>query len=219
VFTEPRLRVSRGHFKVEKLEDDKGEDLLLTRVEDVRRATPYPNELQQAAAYAWQLAVPMRLPSGGGTKVRSLRGKLHLFAHAETRRAEVADVLNVKEQTREIGDMRFTVHSVTQTDTHLYTVRMTLFRGAMKEEDWKWFHYPTGRPRLLDARGRDLSNSSSGGGGGSGASAECTITFRRDAAGAAADDQPGEPFSLVWDLPVKTQELVVPVAFEDLPLP
>ena len=33
------------------------------------------------------------------------------------------------------------------------------------------------------------------------------------------DDQPGEPFALAWELPVKTQELVVPVAFEDLPLP
>jgi hypothetical protein len=218
VFNEPRLRVTRGYFEAEKLEDDQGEDLLLKAPLEPRRAAPSPNQLQQAADYAWQVAVPMRMPSGNGTKVRSFRGKLHLFAHAETRRAEVADVLNAKEQTREVGGKRFTVHGVSKADGEMYNVQMTLFRDNMSEEDWAWFHYPYGRLRLLDTRGRDLSTASGGGGGGNDKS-EFSVQYRRESVGGAPGDQPGEPFTLAWDLPVKTQELVVPVAFEDLPLP
>jgi hypothetical protein len=218
VYNEPRLRVTRGYFEAEKLEDDQGEDLLLKALLEARPAASSPSQLQQTADYAWQVAVPMRMPSGNGTKVRSFRGKLHLLAHAETRRAEVADVLNAKEQTREVGGKRFTLHAVTKTNEETYNVQMTLFRDNMGEEDWAWFRYPYGRLRLLDARGRDLSTASGGGGGGND-KAEFAVQYRRESAGAAPGDQPGEPFTLAWDLPVKTQELVVPVAFEDLPLP
>ena len=221
VFTEPRLRVTRGYFETEAIQDDKGENLLLPRPEEAKRgAASTQNELQQAADYAWQLAVPIRLPVNGGTKLRAFRGKLHLFAHAETQRAEVADVLGAKEQTREVGGKRFTVHAVTPGGQGMYDVSMTLFRGDLNDEDWKWFHYPYGRVRLLDSRGRDLSPSSGGGGAGPrDPSASFAMQFRRESHANAADDQPGEPFKLVWDLPAKTRELVVPVSFEGLPLP
>ena len=109
--------------------------------------------------------------------------------------AEVADVLNAKEQTREVGGKRFTVHSVTKTDGETYNVQMTLFRGEMGEEDWAWFRYPYGRVRLMDAKGRDLSTSSGGGGGGND-KAEFSVQYRREAVGAVPADQPGEPFAL-----------------------
>jgi hypothetical protein len=71
---------------------------------------------------------------------------------------------------------------------------------------------------LLDANGRtwktaDASYSSMGGGGVSRLTYWCTFIRNR-----STDPQIGEPAKLVWEIPLDTREIEVPVDLKNLPI-
>jgi len=218
VLLEPRLRITHGWFEVLKMEDQNGKSLVQEGGNAANRAMPNfmpsANSLTFNSEFYWAGRVSLLLPRDS-TKIAVFKANLHLQAHARTERVEIRDILNAKEITKTVDGRRFTLHDVV-LNGYYYRMQLTLYRGNMSEQDWAWFSYPFSRIRLVDSNDQDLTPSSGGRSGGPNEST-FNMTMTRQAFGQPAP--PGEPVALIWELPLKTREIIVPVEFSDLPLP
>jgi hypothetical protein len=92
-----------------------------------------------------------------------------------------------------------------------------MYRDGMSANDWNAMEYPYYAVRLLDKDGRQLGSNGWGGGRAQN-EANYQWTFSRDAWG-GDNDKPGEPYRLLWEIPLETRDIRASFDFKDIPLP
>ena len=208
LFLEPRLKLVSGKLEIKKIVDENGDSLMRG---GAIVAPPFDHECD----YQW--ITQLRLASNRTSRrIALIQAEAHLLVQTEWETAEVGDIVHARNVERSVGPRRFRMNELVQND-HRYTLDMTLFRGDLNAEDWRNFGSPGTRVVLLDEQDKALFSV----GGSASANAEeanYRQVFSTEGPGMTKEKM-GAPVKLKWQLPLKVREVVLPVKFEDLPMP
>jgi hypothetical protein len=209
VTAEPKLRVVRaaGAAKLDAAVDENGASLV-----------PGAGANAQFGYYSsigntWQVSVPLADAPNIGRRIATLRGSVDAAICTDVERLEIADILEARNLTRAIGDVRLTVLEISKKGEQ-YELRLRLEMTPATASDWS--QIPMQEIMLVDADGTPLSRRGYSANGRN-HTYDATILFARDRAN--PDKPAGEPAKLVWDFPTRTKPVSIPFEFKDLPIP
>jgi hypothetical protein len=169
------------------------------------------------------LRLGLRDAPNPGAKIAGLQGSVWVQAAIKRDVWEISDVLHAHNASHRMPYGTWAMPQLERVSDDVYHVNFTLEyeRGQAQPPGLSgdYDNFLEGM-RLLDANGRSWraadSNYASGLIGGQAPPRRIfRCTFRRDR---AADPRLGEPAKLVWELPLDTQEIEVPVDLKDLPI-
>lgn len=210
VFPEPKITVLRssGAVKLDEAIDDHGHSLLPSGVGPRTFFGGYYGGLS--------LYAPLRYPQKDpGTRIVRLKGTTSILIQTKMQRMEIADVMNLRETTRMVNGAQVDFKQMKRNgDTYELHLRV----GQTNLGGPEWQQLMEGlqtRMQVVDAAGNPLDHrgmSSSGGNDG----IDMTIHLGRSPG--PNGRLTGEPARIVWDIPVETRELTIPIEFTDLPL-
>lgn len=209
-FAEPKIRVIQSSYnvKVEEATDDKGNSL-------VSKDKQYEG-MSTGQQWMWNLNARLTWPENGvGTKLTRFKGSVKFLIQVKSETLDVPDILTVKDLQKTVAGRRMMIKQCKKNGEQ-YEVQMTFFRDGMNQNDWNAMGNPGYSLRLLDKNGKSLNSHGWGGGGGMD-KMDYNWTFGRDNWG--GEEKAGDPFRLVWEIPVETREVDVTFEFKDLPLP
>jgi hypothetical protein len=209
VTAEPKLRVVRaaGAAKLDAAVDENGASL----APGATANTQYG--YYSSIGNTWQVSVPLADAPNLGRRIATLRGSVDAVICTDFERLEIPGILEARNLTRAIGDVRLTVVEASKKGEQ-YELRVRAEMTPATASDWS--QVPMQEITLVDADGTPLPRR------GYNASArnnvyEATLQFSRDRAN--QDKAAGEPAKLVWDFPTRTKPVNIPFEFMDLPVP
>lgn len=208
VYFEPKMRVLQASYsaKIDEAIDDKGNSLVMSR--------SFVEGMQPVSGWVWNMSASLLPNPNTGDKIAKLKGSGRFLIQTRSEVAEVPDVVNAHEVSREIGGRRFKLKEVRKSGD-AYVAHLTIFRAGWNPNEWN-----TGVPhntfRMVDARGVALTRINSGNNVG-GEQMDITLQFQRQ--NWNGGENAGEPTKLICEVPVETREIVVPFEFKNLPLP
>jgi len=210
VFSEPKLRVIQSSYyvNVDEAADEKGNSLV-----NSERVYGSINSGQQ---WMWNASARLNYPENAGKQIARFKGNMKFLLQTKAETLDVPDVMKVKNVTKTIARRRMLIKEVKQNGEQ-YELSMTLYRDDMPQQEWFALQNPGYTVHLLDKDGRQLT-SSGWGGGSNDREMNYTWTFNRNVWN-GRQEKLGEPFRLVWEIPVETRETTINFEFKDLPLP
>jgi hypothetical protein len=224
VYAEPKVLVAQMSTPdVTDATDDAGNSL-------VPPPPPVPGVFFNRRTPGQTIEVPLLYPANPGKRITLLGAKIKLGIGQNVERYQVDDLLGAMKVSHALGGRTIEVQ-VSKTDNDNYTVTVTMKRGAMSDEQWIAMTSRAADIALEDTDGKRMTVSGWSGGGGGGTSGEefkftghyTRMQFNRFGAagggGAVGPQRLGEPTRLVWDVPTKIRNVIVPVEFRDLPMP
>lgn len=212
VYAEPKITVLRtaGNVKIDEATDDHGNSLIAPENAARNFWGGY------AGVGGWALYAPMRYPDKNpGTRIVKFKGSTTFIIQTKMQTLELQNVLALHETTRTVNGVQLTFKELKkQGDVYQLQVRLgqPSFGGA------EWQQLVDGlqnRLQLQDAEGRPFDHrgmSSSG----TNDSLDMTLDFARSPRPDGKTQ--GEASKLVWEIPLETKEVNVPIEFHDLPL-
>lgn len=213
IYIDPKLKVLRNDYQlnVQQLVDEKGNALAVPQGVGGMGYSSGPG-------FRRDLNVQLAYKPDIGKKIAHLKGAANFLVLSKSESWELANVLTLKDQVRNVPFGKCTVKAVTKSSDDQYKVEVVIDNPpAMAGQAEAAGDYSTVQQcmRLVDAAGRSYMV---GGGGSSGSPTrrEHQYYFYRNRGGNAA---PGDPAKLIWDIPLETREITVPIEFKDLPLP
>jgi len=213
VLADPKLRVLQGpgSLKLEEAVDDNANSL-------IPPGSPYEGYSNQGH-WIWTMGTPLQYQPNLGKKISVLRAKARFVVLEKSETWEIADVLNAKNQEKKIGaETKYTFKGLSKVGENQYQAQIVIVNTG-KAVQGRNLHNDAGMVqrnlRLVDAQGRSFTNSGYGGGGGFAQLTYSYTFYANDGRG----QNPGEPVKLIWEIPLETKEIIVPIEFKDLPLP
>jgi hypothetical protein len=209
-FAEPKVRVHQSSYnvKVEEAVDDKGNNLMLNdRMGD---------GLNSGNQWAWNLTARLAWPENPGTRLKKFKGSVRFLVQTRSETLDVPEITKVKGVTKTVGGRRILIKEMKQNGSQ-YELHVTMYRDGMSQNDWGMMESPYYSTRLMDKDGRQLNANGWGGGGGPN-ERNFQWTFSRDTFG-PDNEKVGEPYRLVWEVPLETRDVKAGFEFLDLPLP
>jgi hypothetical protein len=211
-FVEPKVKVVQSSYNVHVMEavDDKGNSL----ANNDRNF----DSMSSGQQWMWNLSARLNYPQKNpGTKLARFRGAVKFQVQTKSDTLDVSDILTAKNKTVTVAGRRMLIKEVKKNGSEQFDVQMTIYRDGMSQADWNMLQYPGYSVRLLDKEGKPL-NSQGWGGGGGGNEMNYNWNFSRQTWG-GDQDKPGEPYRLLWEIPLETREMNVEFTFKDLTLP
>jgi hypothetical protein len=170
------------------------------------RIGPWMNETQ----------LTFKAPPQGKTIVR-LKMTARFVLQQETQKLEVPDILAIKNSTHLLAGFRLVIAGVHKVGDGRYAYDLSIFRDAHSQAEWSLMQSLIDNHgcHLVDADGKILGGV---GGGSSYGNDKLSLnyTFNCDIGNG---NKTGEPAKLVWEIPSKTQQVIVPLEFRDIELP
>jgi hypothetical protein len=152
-----------------------------------------------------------------GSRITRLRATALFTVVGRTETLEVDRVLASGKTERMLGGFAFQLSDVNKVvgDQYAYTIEVT--RGERSVDEFNAFRkvLEQSQPKLVDAAGQALWLRSGSGSYGPGKWTQTNQVTREAVKGV----QVGEPARFVWEVPVETKTMRLPVEFRDLPLP
>jgi hypothetical protein len=151
------------------------------------------------------------------TKIVSLKMMARFVLQEETQKLEVPDILTVKNSTHLLAGFPLVIKGVHKVGENRYAYELEISRDGHSEAEWSLYQslIDTHSCRLVDADGEALGGVG-GGGGGVADKITWNYTLTRDKGNGK---QTGEPVKLVWEVPSRTRQVIVPMEFRDIELP
>lgn len=211
VFPEPKIIVLRssGSVKLDEAIDDHGRSLVPSSVG--------PRTFWGGSYYGGlSLYAPLQYPQKDpGTKIVRFKGSTSVLIQTKMQRMEIPDVMNLRETTRMISGAQVDFKEMKRNgDT--YELHLRVGQANLGGPEWQQLMEGLQtRMQVVDAAGNPLDHrgmSSSGGNDG----IDMTIHLGRSTG--PDGRMTGEPARIVWDVPIETRELTIPIEFTDLPL-
>ena len=212
VYPEPKITVLRssGSVKLDEVIDDRGHSLVPPSVG--------PRTFWGGGFYYGGLSLyaPLEYPrKDPGSRIVRFKGTTSVLIQTKMQRMEIPDVMNLRETTKMINGVQVDFKEMKRNgDT--YELRLKVGQANLGGPDWQQLMEGLQtRMQVVDAGGNPLDHrgmSSSGGNDG----IDMTIHLGRSPG--PDGRMTGEPARIVWDVPVETRELTIPIDFKDLPL-
>ncbi len=195
-----------GRVELKKIVDENGNSL-------IGPATSSPLDFEKENHWT----TPLRLKySRSSRRIARFEAEARLVVQTESETVEIADILHARNVTRSVGPRRFKLNELKQDGEH-YTLNLTLYPGELTPGDWRNFSNSAGRILLVDEQGQTYNAP--------GASvlisdqfANLSIPYKAHAP-QISKEKIGPPAKMLWQLPTQAREVVVPVRFDDLPMP
>jgi hypothetical protein len=167
--------------------------------------------------WCWEVQQSLQYTPGISKRIARLKGSARFVLCTKRETWEVADIQNAKDVVRQTPLATYTIKGLIGHDANVPAYQLKIQIKVPSYESPVANFSDIGRSiRLVDASGRAYTISSSGGGGVGGGPLEHTITFNdRDRDG----QNVGPPVKLIWEIPVETKDLIVPLELNDLALP
>lgn len=212
VYAEPKITVLRtaGSVRIDEAVDDHGNSLI-----------PAENAARNfwggyAGVGGWALYAPMRYPQKNpGTRLVKFKGSTTFVIQTRMEKLELANVLSLHETTRTINGVAITFKEL-RKEGDVYRLHVRVGQSTFGGVEWQQLAEGLQtRMQLQDADGRPLDHrgmSSSG----TNDALEMTLDFARSPRPDGKTQ--GEPSRLIWEIPIETREVNVPIEFHDLPL-
>lgn len=214
LFLEPKLTVVESS-RIEIIEAlDEKENSLLAGTKKRRNLSIYP-----ADGWFCTQQVLLDYPQNAGRRITRLKGLVHFTVQTKVHKLEASNLFtNPIDQTIAGYDIHI---DPIQKKGAMYVVPISIARGGRDDKQWqeaqRQLNFLLTRLKLLDAQGRSLQFGAWGGGGSDDPiTRDIRFSIPKRSEGSST---PGEPATLVWELPLETQEIQVPFEFADLPLP
>jgi hypothetical protein len=220
---EPKLHVLRAAYlaRLDEARDEKGNSLLPT--EFAGQVEALEQSFVANSSGVWQFTARLHWVPETGSQLSVLRGAVAALVQTRHETIEVPDVLSAAGITRSSGGVSLTVTDIKKSgERYDLTAVLSRDRAAAAPAPgdgvvWDHIHHAPNDLKLLDDQNRPLLRSRLDTAG-AGDSVEVSMTFaRQDASGTRV--RPGEPFKLVWQIPIETKELSIPFEFHDVPIP
>jgi hypothetical protein len=211
VFAEPKVRVLQSSYnvKIDEAVDDKGNNLVTSdRVHD---------GMSSGNQWMWTLTARLNWPENPGTKLTRLKGNVRFIVQTRSETLDVPGVAAAKGAVKTVAGRRVLIKEVKQNGSSV-ELHVTVYRDGMGQAEWNAMDYPYYAVRMLDKDGRALTSNGWGGGRGQN-EANYQWTFSRDAWGGGDNEKIGEPYRLLWEVPLETREVRAAFDFKDIPLP
>lgn len=150
-----------------------------------------------------------------GTIIKELRGLVPVTLLVEQKPVDLAadDLLNTKNKKTTVGELDFTLDSVTKKPNGVFDVKFTIANRG-NPNDYTWQNTIYQRVELVDAKGVKYPNWGSSWGGGGGNNMTMTLTFN----GNNGAPKPGPPTRIVFQ-EWKTRQHDIHFEFKNVPLP
>jgi hypothetical protein len=209
-FSEPKVRVLQSSYnvKVEEATDDKGNSLVVNdRVHD---------GFSSGNQWAWNMTARLNWPEKPGTRLTRFKGSMGFVVQTKFETLDIPNIATVKDAIKTVAGRRIRIKELKQNGSSC-ELHVTMYRDGMSANDWNAMEYPYYAVRLLDKDGRQLGSNGWGGGRAQN-EANYQWTFSRDAWG-GDNDKPGEPYRLLWEIPLETRDVRASFEFKDIPLP
>jgi hypothetical protein len=166
--------------------------------------------------WAWNMTARLAWPENPGTRLKSLKGSMRFVVQTKSETLDVPEITMVKNTTKTMAGRRILIKEL-KTNGGNYELSVTVYRDGLGQNEWNTMDYPYNSVRLVDKEGRSLNiNGSSSGIGPN--ERNLQWTFSRETWG-PDNEKVGEPFRLVWEVPLETREVRAAFEFKDLPLP
>ena len=226
IIREPKLRVQGPvQFAIDAAIDDNGRSILRSGP-----VNPFMNGgFGMGAGGLLSPVLTQTLPlAEPADRLVRLRGHIEADLIASMERWEIADIANLRSQTRKLDNETWAIRSLTKAD-QAYDMVVTMPQRMMMM--WNWGTPTQAMPQLLDAQGRgwvgNLQDQSFDGN-----TMLTTIRYTPDNANrgmifrngvavpAPGDNQKaGDPVKIVWELPRETVTQTFSFEFHDVALP
>jgi hypothetical protein len=216
VYVDPKVRVLKGsqQLKLIEVKDENGKSLIPAAPQGEWMSGP-----SWGQGWMWQISTPLQWSPDIGRKIATFRASARFMIETKTDHWEIPDVLSAKDVVKEVGTVKYTVKSVTQSGANSCNVKVLITQPPGRGEQNPLTDFSTFQRaiQLLDAQGIPWQ-SSGGGGGGSWERLEYDLSFYASD-GAINSPKPGPPVKLRWSIPTEIKTVDVPVEFQDLPIP
>jgi len=218
VNAEPKVMVAQmSGMEVTEAVDDAGHSLLPV----ARPGRGVPGMFFRGNVRAGQqIDVPLQYPAAdAGKKIARLRGDVKVAVGQNVERFQIDDPLGAMKVSHALPGRGIEVQ-ITKMSDDAFTVKVTLKRGNLPQEQWMAMTNRAFDIALEDADGHRMTTNGWGGGGG-GDEFNFTGQFTRNLmrVNGGRPQKTGQPVRLVWDVPTKVKNITVPVEFKDLPMP
>ena len=153
-----------------------------------------------------------------GKRIAHLKGSIRFAICTKRETWEVADIQSAKEVLRKLPSGTYIVKSLDGDGINPLTYDLKAQIQGIASSTNPLFSYDVilASLRLVDASGQAFVRGGSAGGTGNGGAREYHVGFRRQG---DAGQILGSPSKLIWDIPIETRDLIVPLELKDLPLP
>lgn len=212
VYAEPKITVLRtgGSVRLDEAVDDRGNSLI-----------PSENTARNfwggyAGVGGWALYAPMRYPEKNpGARLVKFKGSTTFVIQTKMEKLELQNILTLHETTRTINGVQITFKEL-KKEGDVYQLHVRVGQSSFGGIEWQQLAEGLQtRLQLQDADGRPFDHrgmSSSG----TNDSLEMTLDFARSPRPDGKTQ--GDPARLMWEIPIETKEVSVPIEFHDLPL-
>jgi hypothetical protein len=198
---EPKLEKVTGPINrdwIKECVDDKGNSLLAP-------------EGQDPVDDSFWMEVKLKEPPNMGTKIAHFRGEMHFIAQAKSEFAEFDDLSKIQEISRKEPDDTITLHQFTpaksKDQSHSLSITVTV-NDANAPEALGTRLEPS--IHLYDTAGKEIR-------GNNGPRIQHGNQF--DLNMSFDNDPSSVPAKLRWEVTTEIHDLIVPIKFDDLPLP
>ena len=213
IYVDPKLRTLRSYqMAVDSIVDENGNSLY-----NGPRGTENAS-YWNGGSFRRDMSVQLSYQPNQGKKIARLKGSTRFVVITKIERWELSDILTARNITKDVPFGKCIVKQVTKKSDQNYEIQVALENPpAMAAQAEVAGEHSTVQQsiRLEDANGRSWY-SQGGSGSSSNARRDFTFTYYRQSSGR---DGPGIPAKLVWEIPIETKDVSVPIDFRDLPLP
>lgn len=211
VYPEPKLNVLRGSgaIQIEQAVDSNGNSLLPEGAAGNRIWGGF------MGFGGWGLYAPLHYPRNVGTRIARFKGTTAFVIQVESQKVEIPDLGNFQPTTRFIYNMPVSFDGF-KKEGDVWRLHLRINQPNFGGSEWQQFMEGVqNRLEVLDVAGnaldrRGMSTSSNN------AAMDMSLDFVRS--NNVTGQISGDPVRLIWEVPVKTRELTVPIEFKDLPL-
>ena len=206
LYPEPKVTLLRGITNLKLIEavDDHGNSMLPAT--DARSVSS-----GGFGAGAAQLFAPLKYPRHNpGTKIARFRASANFNVQTRSRQIQIADLMRVKNYHVTLPNMEITVKEMIQKEGE-YELKLGISSSPTAPPDFGSIYAQLqSNLRILDGRGAELPrrgiNSNPGPDG-----TEINVLFGVSVPGHT-------PEKLLWEVPVESRQITVPIHFTDIPL-
>jgi hypothetical protein len=208
VYPEPKLTLlpGGGTVHIDEAVDDNGNSL-------VPKPTRGPNFITYGGYGGFNLFANLQYPTKNpGKKIVRFRGSTTFMLQTKVRDFQIVMPLNAHDIDTDLNGMPVMFRGM-NTKPDYYEVRMSVPQSAMQHRMFQSLQSQLmTRMRLLDDQGNEIDHRGMGQNM-DGTNFEFTVQFARNNRGLNR-----KPTKLIWEIPLESREITVPLRFTDIPL-
>ena len=207
IYPEPKINVLRsgGAVDLSEVVDDHGNSLI---PKDSKRTNGWGSMMSFGS---WNFYAPLAYPAKNpGKRIVRFRASTSLQVQTRVQELSIADLLQMKPQSVTINNTRVTIDSM-QKKNEFYELHLIVHQPNFGGPDWQpLMEQVQFRMKIYDAAGHPMRfnnmNTSS-----NGAQLDLRLMY-------GGPGSPRPPEKLVWNIPLESKPLTVPINFDDIPL-